>query len=616
MQMQWLRAKSEQLGDYLFGRDALIGVASLMLLAISGYATWSGMSDFIIGVSSANNQGREIVEGLSVTNDALVIAIVATLTLLMWLCLRETFRASGYFFPRGLVTFLLYLFLAIWSVGFGYGFWWSLIAGEEATRTSLSNLQEDARDASAVVAARLDAVKIQLDSVVSWSDAQMAREETSGGSCGVRSGAGRGPLYNARQSVRDSVATLRDNVAQSWIGPVQADIKDLQAAASRLEGGTVEERQRRFEETAALIRGKARGIAARSNSIGQSTASEMRALAASVAVRPGQEGFACHDPTLGQRLLQAAEQAAKPAVLKLREASFNEGPAGVANAVKRMWAKIGDFASIGFGGNGKAQPSDSGFTGRDLIALLATLGIDLGLFVLTVINPPPFRHTTFHLSATDEARTRNAVLAALAAKHPEDKNVDLAWVRRHIIHHIGVHGRKAAILSPSMHDKLTATNTASFLIIPNLGSVPSSHTGSSGESGQSSPTSGALEERRALAINQVAGVLHDKHLIRALSDRELKVALDESRREARTRMQVPSGPEGEGGPLNVGLLKKAGRALEMAGWSAEASRDPEIFRLVESDGLLPLLMILSERGKKESGEPDTTLPQKADNTNA
>jgi hypothetical protein len=28
--------------DYLFGRNALIGLASLMLLIISGYATWSG----------------------------------------------------------------------------------------------------------------------------------------------------------------------------------------------------------------------------------------------------------------------------------------------------------------------------------------------------------------------------------------------------------------------------------------------------------------------------------------------------------------------------------------------------------------------------------------------
>ena len=56
--------------------------------------------------------------------------------------------------------------LAIWSIGFGYGFWWRLISGEEATRTGLARLQEDARDASAVVAARLEALRGQLDNVV------------------------------------------------------------------------------------------------------------------------------------------------------------------------------------------------------------------------------------------------------------------------------------------------------------------------------------------------------------------------------------------------------------------------------------------------------------------
>ena len=39
-----------RVADYLFGRNALIGVASFMLLIISGYATWHGMRDFIIGV--------------------------------------------------------------------------------------------------------------------------------------------------------------------------------------------------------------------------------------------------------------------------------------------------------------------------------------------------------------------------------------------------------------------------------------------------------------------------------------------------------------------------------------------------------------------------------------
>src|SRR6476660_175916 len=228
-----------RVADYLFGRNALIGVASFMLLIISGYATWHGMRDFIIGVSSTpTSQGQSLPGGMSFSNDALVIAVVVALTFLMWLMLRETFGAKRHLRER-LVTFPLYVFLAIWSIGFGYGFWWSLISGEEATRTGLAGLQEDARDASAVVAARLDAVRGQLDSVVSWSDGQMAREEASGGSCGTPSGAGRGPIYNARRSVRDSVTNLRDGMVRNWLGPVQTEVDHLRQSASVSESANL-----------------------------------------------------------------------------------------------------------------------------------------------------------------------------------------------------------------------------------------------------------------------------------------------------------------------------------------------------------------------------------------
>ena len=223
-QVDWKRV-----GDYLLGRSTLIGIASLLLLFISGYATWHGMRDFIVGVSASSSSDTA---GLSISNDVLVLLVVMALTFLMWLALRETFGSHRRLTER-LITIPLYLFLAIWSIGFGYGFWWSLIAGEEATRSGLSGLQEDARDASSAIAARLDAVRSQLDNVVSWSESQMAREESSGGSCGTSSGAGRGPLYNARRGVRDSVTTLRDGMVRGWLTPVQADVDRLRQSASR-----------------------------------------------------------------------------------------------------------------------------------------------------------------------------------------------------------------------------------------------------------------------------------------------------------------------------------------------------------------------------------------------
>jgi hypothetical protein len=576
-----------RVADYLLGRNTLIGIASLMLLVISGFATWHGMRDFIIGVStSPAAQQQELPGGLAFSNDLLVIVVVVALTFLMWLALRETFGARRSVLER-MVTFPLYVFLAIWSIGFGYGFWWSLIAGEEATRTGLAGLQEDARDAGAAIAARLDAVKIQLDNVVTWSDSQMQREETSGGSCGTSSGAGRGPLYNARKSVRDQIASLRDGVQTSWLAPVQADLERLQQSVSQLQGTTVAERQQSFERMAREIRGRARSIAARSNELGKSTAAEMRALAATVSAAPGSANFSCYDPTLAQRLTQAADQADQPATLKLRAAVFNEGPAGVANAIKNLWSNIGAYLSslgsyIVSGGSVPEKHTTGGepIGGRDLIALLATIGVDMGLLALAILNPPGA--PSLRPSAAVMRQTRAAIATAIARA----PGANLEWVRRHFIYHKGV----------------------SYLVIPNL---------------YSCDPNDEDESTKALAMNQLAGVLDDMGLVRwpqkswwyfgkneldklkaeekLGSDTDLTEIRKAWLKELKARnIPVPQEQDellDKAMPLrNHGLFSKAERALTIAGWSEQARRDIEIFRLEDVEGLTPLLMVLNEDG--------------------
>ena len=572
-------------GDYLFGRNAAIGMASLMLLTLSGYATWSGMHDFIVGFSNTSTVAeRGLPGGLAFSTSALVVAVVIALTFLMWLSLRETFRARQSLLTRS-ITFPLYLFLALWSVGFGYGFWWSLIAGEEATRTSMANLQDDARDAATVIAARLDAVKVQLDSVVAWSDGQMAREEKSGGSCGIRSARGRGPLYNARSGVRDSIANLRNGIVDGWITPVQADVTKLETMAETLTGNTFEERQLSFERRAREIRTTAKAIAARSNAFGKSTADEMRALADAVDVKPRNRGFSCYDPTLAQRLRQAADQAERPAVIKLREAAFTEGPAGVANAVKALWSNLGSYgrAIIGYilsGGKDPGTSTSTGIpiTGRDLIALLATLGIDLGLFVLTALNPPlvPASRTDGLQAPVSKLRLPSGAVvrqlaAAISTAVARAPGADLEWVRRHFVHHGG----------------------ASYFVIPNLYSCDENKE----------------EELKALAMNQLAGVFDDVDLVRVLTEAEFEeFGKEEERRSFTDLDRYRSGYEesaldtnsemSEGfrrQPIrNHGLLSKAQRTLGIAGWSEKARRDVEIYRLVDVEGLTPLLTLLNE----------------------
>ena len=578
--------------DYILGRNTLIGVAELMLLLIAGYATWHGMRDFIVGVSSAASQPQG--GGLSVSNDVLVAAVCIVLTFLMWLALRETFGAQRRISER-LITAPLYIFLALWSIGFGYGFWWSLIAGEEATRTGLSGLQEDARDAGGAVAARLDAVRSQLDSVVSWSDSQMAREEASGGSCGVPSGAGRGPLYNARRGGRDTVTTLRDGMVRSWLEPVQADVLLLQQAASSADGGSIEARQKAFEAKAAEIRGKARSIAARSNELGKSTASEMRALSQTVSAAPNSPGFSCYDPTLGQRLKQAADQADQPAVLRLRAAEFNEGPAGVANAIKKLWTNVGTYlwslgAYIASGGKstGDATASGDPITGRDMIALLATIGIDLGLLAMAALNPPSAPPKRFG------DREKRQIEDAIRTAASRAEGADMEWVRRHFVYH----------------------RSTSYLVIPNL---------------YSCKPDDPIESSRGLAMNQLAGVLDDMGIVRWPTKAEFKALareeevgsstdLTEIRRKRLAELKKKGGLDLDDQkakeidalePLrNHGIYSKAERALQIAGWSPQARRDIEIFKLEDTEGLTPLLDALNTSTLDGAGDaPAATVAQ-------
>ena len=92
--------------DYIMGRNTLIGIASFMLLIISGYATWSGMTDFIVGVQATDAAPAELksVGGLSVTAGVLIVSVVIALTFLMWLALRETFGAERTFMERAITA--------------------------------------------------------------------------------------------------------------------------------------------------------------------------------------------------------------------------------------------------------------------------------------------------------------------------------------------------------------------------------------------------------------------------------------------------------------------------------------------------------------------------------
>lgn len=193
-----------------------------------------------------------------------------------------------------------------------------------------------------------------------------------------------------------------------------------------------------------------------------------------------------------------------------------------------------------------------------MIALLATLGVDLGLLVLTILNPPAVPPERRGALARNQARLQlptdqvvRQLTAAIETAIARAPGADLEWVRRHFLH----------------HDEM------SFFIIPNLYSVKQDD---------------ANEELRALAINQLAGVLDDLELIRSLTRSELQQARKDEERESRSKVTE------EEKIRNHGLLSKGRRLLDIAGWSKEAQQDMEVYRLVDTEGLTPLLMVLNE----------------------
>jgi len=164
--------------------------------------------------------------------------------------------------------------------------------------------------------------------------------------------------------------------------------------------------------------------------------------------------------------------------------------------------------------------------------------------------------------------------------------VNRDWVQGHFIHH----------------------RDGSYLVIPNLYSYDDKQDG---------------EAPKILAMNHLAGVLSDMELVRwprrgrwwLLQRGELdKLKREEGlgsdtdlfdrRKEWASKHWAGEQPR-EGDPThplrNHGLFSKAESALRIAGWSDKARRDVEIFRLVDVEGLTPLLMVLNERDMARSG---------------
>lgn len=360
-----------RLGE-LFDASAL-GLATLMLLFASFYATWRGMQDFVASRASAGG----------VTTTGLVVLVVLTLTLAMYVALREMVnpvRRRNIF-----IAFPLYALLALWSVGFGYGFWWSLVAGQNATEQALSRSVESLGEATSELRAELAAGAALMQTVERLSEEKAQAEIARGGTCGVASGAGDGPLSRARAETRSQIAAFAIGVREDWLGPVDLRLTQLEtlASAAGVANETPEARKQRMVALGQSVRRSAQDISADATVRGKILATQLRAKAERLSLAP-ESGVVdyCYDPDLATSLTLVADALEGPFEVEVTQFRFAEGADGVAQAVEDLW--LGVFAKLGLVEREAARGAQ--LDGRSLIALIAAIGVDFALFVFALLR--------------------------------------------------------------------------------------------------------------------------------------------------------------------------------------------------------------------------------------
>lgn len=308
-----------------------------------------------------------------------------------------------------------YLFFAFWSVGFGYGFFWKELAGEEFTRNQFSSAIENVSTSVNAANEALSTVETSVISAATTARARADEEAKQGGTCSNRPNSieGDGPLTRARFAFADRAQALRDDVSDNWIGRLNADRAILQkritalssnisptdiqnaeeralleklATASRLSS---KERERVFTQ----VFDDARAFTAKANSLKASNAEQfairLEGLAAGVGPDPQNPNRAdparsgdpsyCWDTVLTEKLQASAQSLRSIGNMAAPEFEFTEGPKATRTAFFNLARAPANFFN-------KNKSENIAFGEKEFIALFASIAVDLGILFLTLVR--------------------------------------------------------------------------------------------------------------------------------------------------------------------------------------------------------------------------------------
>jgi hypothetical protein len=391
------------------------------LRGLSGFALWGFflLSVLATGLGFADLRAAGTDTGeLSPAELAITIATTLFVVSAMVVALHHLVspKTSWWLKPAALIFYLVF---AVWSVGFGYGFFWKELAGQEFTRKQFVAVTGQMASAVERAASTAGAAELATQDAAGTARGRAQEEAAQGGTCANRPGSvpGEGPLMRSRFSFADRAEALRTELRRDWIDPIADQGARLRLQADALARGAVPraaasrpqaerdlldklarapslpsaERRALFTS----VHEDARAFAAKANDLralhADGFAARLTQLAAEVGPDPARPGSPdparaadagyCWDVVLGEKLTAAAEKVRTVEDVVVPPFEFLEGPKATRAA---FFGLIGWLASA-FGFD---VPGDEQFVFDDkaFLALFASIAVDLGIVFLTLMG--------------------------------------------------------------------------------------------------------------------------------------------------------------------------------------------------------------------------------------
>jgi hypothetical protein len=391
------------------------------LRGLSGFALWGFFLLSVLatglGFADLRAAGTETGE-LSAIELTITVATTLFVVSAMVVALHNMVEPERRWWVR-LAAFVFYLLFAVWTVGFGYGFFWKELAGQEFTRKQFVAVTGEMAGAVERVAGAASAADTAMREAADTASTRADQEAAEGRTCANRPGStpGEGPLVRSRFSFADRARSLSTDLRNAWIDPIAQQGATLRLQADALARGAIPaaasaqpqaERdlldklarapmlpsaERRVLFTS--VHEDARTFAAKANDLrtlhAESFAARLTQLAADVGpdpIRPGSPDPAraedpgyCWDVVLSEKLLSAAAKVRAVEDVAVPPFEFLEGAKATRAAFFGLIGWIAGAAGIDVDGDEQFVLDDKAF-----LALFASLAVDLGIVFLTLMR--------------------------------------------------------------------------------------------------------------------------------------------------------------------------------------------------------------------------------------